>query len=169
MTKKTWWNLLKPAKGLTGRRKTKATPVTIDRMAEFKHPISGRVEREQRCTQDRRYPNRIAEQGCECAVCHKTKIWVDEHGKVQRKHQLYQPQQAIGDEMQEQVEKVLGDAIGQTLGSGPEPLIDLAMELAKFSLLNTVNLDGSNLRTAGLALSGAIMDWALELYPDHKP
>ncbi len=71
--------------------------------------------------------------------------------------------------MQEQVEKVLGNAIGQTLGSGPEPLIDLAMELSKFSLLNTVNLDGSNLRTTGLALSGAIMDWALELYPDHKP
>ena len=68
--------------------------------------------------------------------------------------------------MQQDALKVIGDAVDQTLDSGPDDLYGLAERLAVWAVRNTVNDDGSRLREKGLTLAGAIYDWAKELYPN---
>ena len=69
--------------------------------------------------------------------------------------------------MQDKILEVIGGAVQQTANSRPEHLHDLALELAKFTTSHTVNDDGSRLRETGYILSGAIMDWLMQLYPEY--
>ena len=68
--------------------------------------------------------------------------------------------------MQDHVYEVIDNAVDQKLDTGKTELMDLAEKLAVWALRNNVNNDGSQLRSKGLALSEAIIDWADELYPD---
>ena len=69
--------------------------------------------------------------------------------------------------MQKDITGTIGKALNQEFNSGKEDLIDLSERMAIWAIRNTVNNNGSRLRERGLALAGAIHDWADELYSDE--
>lgn len=70
--------------------------------------------------------------------------------------------------MEKDLQNTIGDALNQSLGTGPENLLALAKRLAVWATINNTNDDGSRLRERGYILAGAIVDWAQELYPDFQ-
>lgn len=71
------------------------------------------------------------------------------------------------EKMQQDIQKVIGDAVEQTIDSSLTDLTAFSERLAIWAIRNTMNDGSGRLRERGLTLAGAIYDWAEALYPDY--